>query len=466
MGRGDEPGLAAVGLAHHAALDQLLREMVVEGVVACLPVPVIVGRGLAEEQAAHAVMPGEAVGHAAGREDATDAFLHRLAIGGDVGQRRRVAQDRQRLLRRGQAHGLGRIGAAMGDAAAVVAHQILAPADAGDGIAVGHRLGHGADVGLDAIELLGAALGDAEAGLHLVHDHQHVIFGAELAHRLDELGLGGNAAAIAEDRLDQHRGDGVAVLLQHILEAVGVVVGHLPEELAHELGNALAVADDIGALHRVGHIGHVGRPHGGVEQAVIAALEGDVMVPSGGAARQAERRHDRLGAGVGEAHQLGRRHHLGDHLGDHDLALGAEREDGADILALAGGGIDLGMAVAEDRRAVAQAVVDVAIVVEVPETSAPTALDIDGFPFAPEAEVGADSQGHGFDCSLEVGRGFVELVGRFNPPGRGVHDPLRSDRPLASPLWHRRAPIIDKGHCLNGCISFIPIFIKNVYMSE
>ena len=84
-----------------------------------------------------------------------------------------------------------------------------------------------------------------------------------------------------------------------------------------------------------------------------------------------------------------------DHLGDHDLALGAEREDGADLLALAGRGIDLGMAVAEDRRAVAQAVVDVAIVVEVPETSAPTALDIDGFPFAPEAEVGADSQGHG-----------------------------------------------------------------------
>jgi len=104
------------------------------------------------------------------------------------------------------------------------------------------------------------------------------------------------------------------------------------------------------------------------------------------------RRHHRLGPGIGEAHKLGRRHHPTNHLGDDHFLFGAEREDRADLLPLAGGGVDLRMAVAEDRRAIAQAIVDVAIVVEVPETSAPTALDIDGFALAPVAEVGADPQ--------------------------------------------------------------------------
>jgi len=88
----------------------------------------------------------------------------------------------------------------------------------------------------------------------------------------------------------------MAVLLQHVLQPVGVVVRHLPEELADELGHALAVADNLRPLHRVGHVGHVGCPHRGVEQAVIAAFEGDVVVLAGGAAREPQGAHHRLGA--------------------------------------------------------------------------------------------------------------------------------------------------------------------------
>ena len=74
------------------------------------------------------------------------------------------------------------------------------------------------------------------------------------------------------------------------------------------------------------------------------------------------------------------------------LALGAEREHGADVLALARRRIHLRMAVAEDDRAIAQPVVDIDIVVEVPDARAAAALDVNGLVVAPVAEVGADAE--------------------------------------------------------------------------
>src|SRR5207249_2148907 len=111
---------------------------------------------------------------------------------------------------------------------------------------------------------------------------------------------------------------------------------------------------------------------------VVAALEGDVMVLAGEAAGKAKSSHHRLGAGIGETHKLGRGHHLANEFGDGDLALRAESKDRADLLALTGGSIDVGMAMAENRRAIAQAIIDIEIVVQVPDPRAPTSLDIDG----------------------------------------------------------------------------------------
>ena len=107
--------------------------------------------------------------------------------------------------------------------------------------------------------------------------------------------------------------------------------------------------------------------------------------------------------GVGEAHQLGARHHVVDQLGDRHLALGAEREDGADLLALARRRIHLGMAVAEDHRAIAQPVVDIDIVVEIPDPRPAAALDVDRLVVAPVAEVGADAERQTPVRLLEVG---------------------------------------------------------------
>jgi hypothetical protein len=136
---------------------------------------------------------------------------------------------------------------------------------------------------------------------------------------------------------------------------------------------------------------------------VIGALEGDVAVLAGDRARQPQRRHDGLGPRVREAHQFGAGHHVVDQFGDRHLALGAERKHGADVLAFARRRIHLGMAVAEDDRAIAQPVVDIDIVIEVPDSRPAAALDVDRLVVAPVAEVGADAERQTPVRLLEVG---------------------------------------------------------------
>ena len=60
----------------------------------------------------------------------------------------------------------------MGDPASDLAHDLLAPGEHRDRIAVGDRLGEGAQVGVHAVKLLHAAAGDPKTGLDLV-DEQH-----------------------------------------------------------------------------------------------------------------------------------------------------------------------------------------------------------------------------------------------------------------------------------------------------
>ena len=141
---------------------------------------------------------------------------------------------------------MGRVGAAMrGTAIAEGAHDLFAAGHRGDRIAIGHRLGEGGDVGLDAMEGLNAALGDAEAGLHLVDDQQHAIFVAELARELDEFGRRRDGAAIAHHRLDQHGADRVAVLLEDILEPVGIVHRVDIDEILQRLRDAAGIGDRL-----------------------------------------------------------------------------------------------------------------------------------------------------------------------------------------------------------------------------
>ena len=67
-------------------------------------------------------------------------------------------------------------------------------------------------VGRDAVALLRAAAGDAEAGDHLVEDEQRAARVAERPQRLEEAGRRRDDAHVAGDRLDEDRREPLAVL--------------------------------------------------------------------------------------------------------------------------------------------------------------------------------------------------------------------------------------------------------------
>ena len=63
------------------------------------------------------------------------------------------------------------------------------PAEGGGaGRAPADRLGQAGDVGRHAVELLGAAQRNAEAGDDLIEDEQHLVFVADAAQALEEAG--------------------------------------------------------------------------------------------------------------------------------------------------------------------------------------------------------------------------------------------------------------------------------------
>ena len=72
--------------------------------------------------------------------------------------------------------------------------------------------------GVDAEALARAAGRDAEAGHHLVEDQQRAVLVGERAQRREEAGIGRDEARVADDRLDDDRGDAAGVLAQQRLD--------------------------------------------------------------------------------------------------------------------------------------------------------------------------------------------------------------------------------------------------------
>jgi hypothetical protein len=108
---------------------------------------------------------------------------------------------------------------------------------------------------------------------------------------------------------------------------------------------------------------------------VIAAFELDDPRPIRGCAREAQRRHRRLGARAHEAHHLDRRHHLSDRGCHLDLERGrrAERESGRELSLDRSD--DGWMTMAEDHRAPGADVVEELVAVFVPQVRAVGARD-------------------------------------------------------------------------------------------
>ena len=125
-----------------------------------------------------------------------------------------LLEDRQRLDRGRGGDPVAGVRAAVADLVGQDAHDLAPAAERGGRVAVAHRLGVGREVRRDAEELGRAAAGEAEPGLDLVEDQQDPELLGQGPHRLVEARLGHDPLGVAEDRLDDDRGDVVALALE------------------------------------------------------------------------------------------------------------------------------------------------------------------------------------------------------------------------------------------------------------
>ena len=289
-------------------------------------------------------------------------------------------------------------------------HDVAPAAQGGDRDSGAERLGEHGQVGRDAEHPLGAARRDAEPGQHLVEDQERAGVRGQLAHPLEVAGRGHDRAAVAQDRLGDHRGD------------LGAVLG----EDALERGRVVPCADDQGARDRRRHAvrpwrrrGRIGRaplgrpgmarPVDRVRPAVVVALEAEDLLPAGERAGEPDRVLHALRAGVAEPQQVDRRHPLGHGRRGLALEIVGEREERAALAQRLGDRVDDGgRAVAQDQRALAHHVVDEVVAVLVGDVRALAAAHEDGH----GQVAGTVRAGAGADTARDAPGGeIVELRG-------------------------------------------------------
>ena len=311
----------------------------------------------------------------------------------DAGSAERVRHDRADLLRGGvdavvhalisefegaqagdRGQGVAREGTRLVDGAqgGQQVHDVRAPGDGRQGHAAAHDLAEGHEVGHPVGALHGgrvdeagtvAARGravdppghgleappaggvDAEAGEDLVEDHERAVRGAQAADLAVPPGVGRDRAHVGGCTLEDDGGDTVTHLLEARAQGIEVVVGQ----------DDCLGGDGLGDAGRPGQAaGGDARPCGGeqaVGMAVVIAGEFHDEVAPGGTARQADRRHRRLGARRHEADALREGHALAHGAGQQRLSFGRRTEGQAARGGLLDGGDHLGVRVAEQRRA-------------------------------------------------------------------------------------------------------------------
>ena len=249
-----------------------------------------------------------------------------------------------------------------------VLHDVAAAAEHADRHAAADDLAERREVGPDAVELLRAALRDAEAGHDLVEDQHRAVPRAFLAQRLEETRHRRDAVHVARDRFDDHAGD---------------LARRVRRKLPAPAPTSLYVSVSVCAASSAGTPGrgrHAQREHAraGLHQqrvgvAVIAALELHDLLPAREAARKPDRAHRCFGAGAAHAHQLDRRHQLDDLARDGRSRFRSARRTTGRSRRLLHGADHVGVRMPEDHRAPRPDVVDVAPAVGRPGTGAPGA---------------------------------------------------------------------------------------------
>ena len=248
-------------------------------------------------------------------------------------------------------------------------HQVCTTTEGRDRQAAADHFAQYRHVGFDAVNRLCAAECHAEARHHLIEHQYRAMLRAQPAHGLQEFRRRTQQVHVAGDRLDDDCSDGRAHLREHLLQLLAVVVVE-HHRVLREVGWYAArgwVAEGEQAAASL-HQQRVG-------VTVIAAFELDDGVPTGDATCQAQRAHRRLGARGHQANHLDRWHQFADFLGHHDLAFGRRAEGQAVGGSLLHVGDHVRVCMADDGRAPGADVVDVALVVGIPEVRALGALD-------------------------------------------------------------------------------------------
>ena len=202
-------------------------------------------------------------------------------------------------------------------------HDLAASAVRADRHAAADDLAERGQVRRDAVQRLRAAERDAEAGHHFVEDQQRAVLRAQLAQALQIAVARRDAIHVAGDRLDdQRRRSRRRASANKSLRGVEIVVRQGQREIGERLRHARR------SRHAERQRAGAGLDQERIAVAVIAAFELDDARAAGGAAREADRRHRRLGAGVDHAHHLDRRHQARDRFGHRHFgrARRAERQ--------------------------------------------------------------------------------------------------------------------------------------------
>jgi len=133
-------------------------------------------------------------------EPGAERFEARVALRPELAERREARGDRDRVSGKSSS---------LVDAAErrQLVHDVGATAERRERHAPAEHLSEAGQIGGDPGKLLHAASRDAEAGNHLVEDEQRAEAARKLAQCLEETGFRQHDAHVADDRLDDDRGD-------------------------------------------------------------------------------------------------------------------------------------------------------------------------------------------------------------------------------------------------------------------